>query len=294
MNKSVQEFSQKIPGTFRSFQSGILLFLLLITPVIVVSFLGYSGASRDLKERESLRWERIVNFTSEMLYQKLKETVNLGLSLGSRPKIIEALERGDWDGAAQALEGVSEMFPFINRVFLADPGSCIRADLSNLGDAVGTCRTETDWFKGVSKEWKPYVSEIFSRRSLPHRNVIDIAIPLKRRSHPADVPGKSGDPKTQVLGILVLQTMADNFGKFAEKVRLNDGEELYIIDHRGHIIFNRWIPSQGDIINVSATSLAGMTAVAAKGAGSIQCPSYKKKGVVNFQNVEDLGWQVAF
>ena len=293
MNKSVQEFSKKILGTFRSFKGGILLFLLLITPVIAVSFLGYFGASRNLKEREFLRRERIIDFTSGMLYQKLKDIVNLGLSLGSRFKIVEALERGDWDGAAQALEGVPEMFPFIDRVFLTDPGSCIRADLSNLGDAVGTCRTETDWFKGVSKEWKPYVSEIFSRRSLPHRNVIDIAIPLKRRSHPADVSGKSGDPKTQVLGILVLQTLADNFGKFAAKVRLDDSEELYIIDHRGHIIFNRRIPSQGDIINVSATSLAGMTAVAAKGAGIIQCPSYKKKGVVTFQSVEDFGWQVA-
>ncbi|HNX68892.1 MAG TPA: PAS domain S-box protein [Candidatus Omnitrophota bacterium] len=232
-----------------------------------------------------LRQKVIADVSAVMVQQRLSEVVNAGVSLAIRSRVVDALGRGDWEGALLTLEGVPEAIPFIDRIFLADTKGCIRADLSHLDNAVGTCREETDWYKGVSKDWRPYVSDVFKRRSLPRRNVVNAAIPVRTRMPKAEGQGK-------ILGILVLQMMGDHFSRLAQDIQLDADETLTIFDHRGNAVAHRGISPQDDILNISGTKFASFLAEAPRGYGEVACPLDKGKEIIAYANVADFGWKV--
>ncbi len=200
----------------------------------------------------------------------------LGLSLANRPLLVEKISGGDWDGAITIVQDIPENLPLVDRIFLADLQSVIRADLPHLGNAVGTKRNYTDWYKGVSKTWQPYVSTVFIRDSIPRTKVVDIAIPIK-----------SGNT---TIGILVLQIQANNFAKITKNMGLDKEEIFYILDQKGHIVYHPLFSFQTNIADFSSMHVVG-EALQGHGVVKKEYNFFEQKWKFSaLQRIDEFGW----
>ncbi len=268
-----------------------LYFLVLIVPIVFISIFGYRSTARALTDLEAARKSSLVALASSLIHEKLEDIKSLGISLAIRPLLVEKAEQGDWEAAAQVLHNVSGVFPFVDRIFLTDPQGVIRADLSSLGDAVGTDRRDTDWYKGVSKSWEPYICGVFKRRSLPRINVIDVAVPIKSISQKGGASQTAGEAP-QVLGILVLQIRLDNFAQVIRDLRFREGEIFYIVDQKGHVVYHPYFPAQGDIVNLSSVPVVQEALKGQEGVRQNYNPIEKEWRLAAYQGVNDFGWGV--
>jgi len=253
-------------------------FLILVFMVVLAVFVGYQSTSRALTNTEIEHKKSLSLLGAMLVHERIDGIKTLGISLADRPLLVEKVSGGDWDGAINILQDISEKFSLVDRIFLADPQSIIRADFPHLGNALGRSRKQTDWYKGVSKTWQPYVSAVFVRDSLPKLKVVDIAIPIK-----------SGNT---TIGILVLQIQANNFVKITQNLGFDKEEILYILDQKGHIVYHPFFSSQTSIIDFSSIPVVGE---ALQGHGGVKedYNFFKHKWkFAAFQRIDEFGWVV--
>src|SRR5207237_8037056 len=98
----------------------------------------------------------------------------------------QLVSEGKWDEALEILKNVRVDFPFIDRVFLADPTGTLMADTPALPAVRGKNFAVRDWYRGVSNKWKPYVSDVYQRAAEPRYNVIAAAILFKTEQEQID------------------------------------------------------------------------------------------------------------
>ncbi|MFH0754423.1 MAG: PAS domain S-box protein, partial [Candidatus Omnitrophota bacterium] len=210
--------------------------MISIIPVVFLLF-GYFHVRREFTRVYISERSEQVHLFSVLLDERLKKLRDIGLSLAERPLLVNYIKKGNWEDAMAVLEGVNKAIPEINRIFLADTSSTIKADLDHLANAVGTSRSDMDWFQGVSAAWQPYVSEVFYRKSIPRAFVVNIAIPIRDDMPAADLT-KSGGIDLSHLGILVLQLTLNRFADIAATWKNVPGDKFMIVDQHGHLVYS--------------------------------------------------------
>src|SRR5258708_37144337 len=103
---------------------------------------------------------------------------------------------------------------------------------------MGRSFAERDWYKGVSKEWKTYVSDVYQRAAAPPANIFAVAAPIRE-----DDGG--------IVGALLLQVRLDNFFGWTKDVNLGSGGYLFVVDRKGRVAFHPKISPQGAIADFS-------------------------------------------
>ncbi len=222
-------------GNKRTFFLLVLLFLLLNPLVfnLVLDYRTYNGIVT-----ESLRNEKMDTavLASRLFEERLDNLVNLGVSLATRVQFRRAIERGDWNEAARIIGDVPQNFSFLDRVFLTDPEGFETAAVPELIGGVGKNFAFRDWYKGVSKDWKPYVSEVYRREAIPQYNLVAIAAPIISENG-------------SVLGILVLQLRLESLVSQLKSINAGESGFVYLVDQYGHVIGHPDFPVQDEIVS---------------------------------------------
>jgi signal transduction histidine kinase len=79
-----------------------------------------------------------------------------------------------------------------------------------------------DYFRGLSQNWQPYVSEVFQRMAEPRRIVVGIAVPIRDRNQ-------------RVLGGIVLQLRLEEVTQWVKQIGVGEHGYVFLIDHNGHV-----------------------------------------------------------
>src|SRR3989344_6200267 len=186
---------KKILG-LNNFKTRIGLFLIsivLILPLIFLAVFNYQRVSFELTEGTLNEHRLAADLISLLIKERVDGLVGLGISLSTRASFVDLVARDKWSEAIKMLGGVPDDFPFIERVFLTNAKGVLLADIPEIKEVHGVDFSFRDWYQGVSKNWRPYVSEVYKRTAEPQFNVIAMAFPIKR------------DVASEILGILVLQ-----------------------------------------------------------------------------------------
>jgi signal transduction histidine kinase len=254
----------------------VVVFLIL-SPVIFLGTLTYLKTHKDSTAFALAQRQAIAYLAAATLREKLDRLIDLSASLASRVRFRKLISEGKWHEAVEILSSVPKDFPFIDRVFLAGLDGTLWADTPALPNVRGKNFADRDWYRGVSQDWKPYVSEVYRRAAEPRYNVVAIAAPIK---------AEDGD----LVGILVLQVKLDFLLEWTNAITVGPNGFVVIIDKRGKIAAHPKFPPQGELIDYSEVPAAQKLLGGTHGVELLFNPFARQEQVVAYQPVSGYGW----
>jgi signal transduction histidine kinase len=226
----------------------LIAFLLIGLGALAARY--HADVAREATDAVASRRLALAQFAATTFSERLDRTSDLAVSLASRVRFAELVAAQRWQDAAAILRAVPEKFPHLERLFLADTAGNLRADVPPLGGVIGRNFAERDWYRGVSRDWKTYVSPVYRRAAHPQRNVIAVATPVL-----APATGAAA-------GILVLQISLEAFFGWADAVELPAGVSLMVVDSKEQVAYASGAAVQGPIVQRAKASGADRLAAA--------------------------------
>src|SRR5262249_33709767 len=255
----------------------LVVFGALVSPFILVASFSYVKTNRDLTSFTLARRESVASLAALVLEEKFERLLDIGVSFATRVQFRKLVSEGKWPEAIQILQSVPIDFLFIDRVFLADPEGTLMADVPALPGVRGQNFAPRDWYQGVSRTWRPYISEVYKRAAEPHYNVLAVAIPVKAE-----------EPK--IIGILVLQVRLETLLMWSNTIDGEASDVVSFVDSKGHIASHPKFPPQGDIVDFSSLSVVHKVLQGQGGVERLFNPIENEEVLVAYAPVGTYGW----
>lgn len=170
-------------------------------------------------------------------------------------------------------------YTYIERIFIANPKGILVADAPSLPDVVGKDFSFRDWYKGVSRDWRPYVSNIYQRTAEPRYNVIAVTVPIKETTG-------------AISGILVLQVRLDTLYQWSQEIKVGPEGFLYFVDPLGNVVGYSGHQPQDRIINFLSSPVVQRTLEGNDNAQFMFGSRGDEKFLAAFASVSRYGWGV--
>lgn len=257
----------------------LLLFFLIVFPLAFFVVFQYRTTHQESTDVEISRKDEIARLAAVMLHEKFDRLTDIGVSLTGRIVFRRLIAEGKWDEALLLLKGILTDFPFFERIILVDPRGTITADIVEPSDVIGKNFAHRDWYQGVSKEWKPYISEIFKATAAPYYNSIVLAVPIK-------------DDNQKTLGILVLQIKTDVLVSWSKEITVGPLEFVYFVDKAGHAVGHPEHPPDAEIVDFSNKPYVKNVMEGKSGAEVLFDPIDAEEELVAYRPIEHYKWGV--
>lgn len=254
--------------------SGILI---TAVPVVGLAVFVYFEVTDELRHRVMEEERMYANIGAHRIEERLNADIAFGRAYAARPYLIAGLQRGDKREADKHLRNLIDNSNTIERAFIASPEGIELAAYPEDPLAIGKDFSFRDWYKGVSKNWQPYVSEFYLRAGRPQRYLFAIAIPIK-----ADDGG--------IHGILVMQPKEDYIKGALEDI--NIGRSLiYVVDRKGNLIYHPEYRLDR-IVDFSGMPPVDKVKKGIRGIERVFDPASNRPVLSAYQPVKEWGWGV--
>jgi signal transduction histidine kinase len=259
--------------------SRVVIVVAIVAPISLVAAFNVLKSYHDFTAVTLSERRMIASLAATTLHEKFERLTAIGISLATRVQFRRLIQAGQWDEAVDILRSVPEDFPFIERVFLADPHGTLMADTPALPDVRGVTFAYRDWYQGVNHTGIPYVSDAYQRAAAPQYHVIAAALPIKTDEH-------------RITGILVLQVRLQSLLEWMYTIELGPGGVVYLVDRRGQMAAHPALAPDGELRDVSSVP-AVQKAVRGEGGADIAFdPVAQEARVVAYAPVPGYGWGV--
>lgn len=255
------------------------LSLIILPLVFLAVYLGVREyghqTSTALDRRES-----IATLGASLIHEKLDGMIDIGLLLASRPLVYQNAEKGKYDAVVKNLEEIPQVFPYIDSVVIFDKEGVLKATIPPMPEVTGKSFAHRDYYQGVSKEWKPYVSEAFKRAVEPRYNVVSIAVPIK-------------SPDQKVLGVLLLTIKIDAIAGWSKELDVGNGGFVHVVDKKGQMVADPHIKPEEDLVDHSLVTVTQKLLKGERGVEVLFDSIENEEYVTAYAPVKDYGFGVA-
>jgi PAS domain S-box-containing protein len=256
----------------------IIVFLLMITFLITLHIIRnhYKYVFKNTITENTLT----ANLLSSLMYEYQKAATSILESYAHRPLFIDAVKKKDFHRALYHLKSLSEYHTEIDVLFITDQHGTVWANYPVSKESHGKNFAQNDWYKGVSKKWRPYISTLYQRVVLEKGLAVAIAVPVF-------------DRKGKVIGILGNAQRNSLFATFIKANIIDPKKSITLLDQEGNIIFSTALPYQENITkypdaHVLEKALAGVII-------DMEIADAKEKGSISYVSIAPLrgiGWSV--
>ncbi|MEK6743296.1 MAG: ATP-binding protein [Nitrospirota bacterium] len=257
----------------RAIVAGILV---VAIPLISLAVFVHYSVTAALEERiiKETGWFAVI--AARQIEERLRSTITLGGVFVTRPYLLAGIKSRDSREMSLHLKILVENTPSLDRAFIASPNGILLADYPVDQKVHGGDFSDREWYKGVSRNWRPYVSEFYRRAAQPQRYLFAIAIPMK-----------SGE---QVIGILVMQPKVDWLKDILSGIEIGRGH-VYAVDKKGHLIYHPGY-AMDKIIDFSGVSIVQKVMKGRNGIEEIIDPVDNEPVFSAYHPVKEWGWGV--
>jgi signal transduction histidine kinase len=255
-----------------------LIALCFVVIVITVSVQGYKLVHKELVESALSKRSSIAYLSSELLTERFDRLIDVAISLSTRVRFRTLVQAGAWDDAGIILAEVPDAFSYIDRVFVAKPDGTLMVDIPELSGGVrGRNFQNRDWYQGVSREWRPYISDVYQRAAEPQIHVFAVAVPIE---------GIDG----RVAGILVLQVSLGTFFEWTRHVDAGSEGNLYVVDRNGTLAFHPGYESHVQLVDFSGSPVVRRLQQGRRGVETLGGINPREDMVVAYGPMPNHGW----
>ncbi len=253
--------------------------LLVFFGAAILTIQSYRAIDHDLTEAALSRREANAYLAATIIREKFDRLADLGVSFATRVRFRTLVNEEKWDDAIEILRSAPKDFPFIERVFLADSSGNLMADIPRLPGVRGRNFSERDWYQGVSSNWRPYLSNVYTRAAEPQLNVVAMAVPIVVRSG-------------AIAGILVLQVTLSAFTDWMQGIDVGEGGQVYLVDRNGTAAKNGLTKVHGELNDLSAVPAVKQALRGTIGVEVLFDPAVGEDRLAAYSPVERYGWGV--
>ncbi len=191
-------------------------------PILLLGYVSIKSSSRALREAIVAQNLETARWAATQVESSLDSSIEIMRSLASRVETVQAVRTRDAAAVARALAPAIQNSQRFDRAFVTDPAGTLWADFPPLPGVRGTSFAYRDWYRGISRKWTPYVSEVYQRAAEPRRYVVAVAVPIRDRQ--------------DVIGILVGQYRTEHFGQWVARFKLGYSGFVYVVDQHGRLV----------------------------------------------------------
>ncbi len=247
--------------------------------ILPIAFLSYT-ISRVMKEQieaqASSESSEIARASTEVVDLQFDRAIAFLESTAREPEIQRALISDHPDALNEQLKKTRSLHPDFVFLNVHDLDGTLRASDPPIPALFGQNFAFRDWYQGVQRDGKPYVSEAFRSVPAPHPSVVAVVVPL------SDL---NGQPFGFLVGAESIKTLSQ---------RINDsgmgGWNVLLVDNHGHLA------SPADIESPSALSdLEGYEPLKRLRAGQSGQGTFVRQGIPRFTRYRPTrshGWGV--
>lgn len=281
INLIVNRFTK--PGT-RYSAIIVVIFTVIIAPLVISDYASYRSMDKQFRTLIESRRESLAHLAATLLAEKFDRITDIGVAFSSRITFRKYVEDEKWDEAMGLFETILGDYKYIDSVALFDPSGILKASLPNFPTFIGQDLSHREYYKGVSKEWKPYVSGVFKRLVEPKYNVITVSIPIKSNS--------SLTSNEQVLGIMVIGIRLDTLLYWSRDVDVGRGGYAYFVDNNGNAAGHPKYLAFDDVVNVSELPVVRRLLNGERGV-DISFNKFENEELISaFEFIPKYGWGV--
>jgi signal transduction histidine kinase len=271
---------RNIVGSFFARASVRWLALSLISAAIIGTALhSYRDIDTELTAVALTRREAVAQLMAATLAEKFGRVVDVAISLSTRVRFRDLVVQGKWVEAVEIMRSVPQDLPQIERLFLADVTGTLKADVPELPGARGTNFAYREWFQGVSRDWRPYVSPVYTRAAPPRLNVFAVVVPIRNAAGHA-------------VGILALQIRVENLLQWVETIGIGPEEFIYLVDSKGQLAFHSKHWDQEKIVSLAGTPIVEKLRRGERGVETGFDPAEREDSIIAYATVPGYGWGV--
>jgi PAS domain S-box-containing protein len=253
------------------------VFLLLMA--LPIAFLAYSVGRVLRRQSESnavIQSTQIAQLSATLVEEHFRQSAAFLQSIASRRSLRDAWMAQDWNLLAWNLKQASALRPDFVFVSVYDLDGTMLAMYPPKPGVLKRNFAYRDWYKGVTREWKPYVSEVYQTDVVPRQLVVAIVVPIE------DYAGKP-------VGILMAPYALDTMSRRLVE-HLESGWTISLVDQNGHLSASPKIDAFSP-----AVDLNGYEPVKRMRAGQAGSGIFPRSGTSFFARYEPLpqyGWGV--
>jgi signal transduction histidine kinase len=200
-----------------------LPFLGAFLPIALLSVYSYQTASQSVQNLVESGNIAATNNLFQLVTQDFSRTISLANAIASVPGTVTAVERRDDLAVLTRLKAVVLSHPQLDRAFVIDRDGILWSDYPPSPGELGKNEAGTEWYRGLSARWKPYISRVYLRPIESRYPVVAIATPIV-------------DAEDHAIGAVVFEYSLGQITKWVQNISLSNGGYLYIVDNDGTLI----------------------------------------------------------
>ncbi|MFH1247844.1 MAG: sensor histidine kinase [Candidatus Omnitrophota bacterium] len=294
----IQEIADKVlfPPHRKIWHLYIVITILFVLPILCLSFFTLFDTYRSATKFALSENKSEAFLIANILRERLDLLAEFGAAIAQRPDLINSVKECRWDEAIKAVDRVPLDFEYVDRVLLVDKQGVVKAQVPNYPNYVGLKRSDTGWYRGVTRQWQTTVSQVYVDPIIPNRNIISVAVPIKILSslisYDVDNTYDAGNPE-QFGGILLLHVPVKIFANLVKEESMVDpGEFIYIVDDSGNLVAHPKFQEISGIIDYKQAPVVQKLLAGKHGSEVNYNPIEKEKRVVAFECVQKYRWGV--
>jgi signal transduction histidine kinase len=257
----------------------VALFMSFVVVFGVASIIAYNSYIKTAKN--TIRSNEIkANLLAKLILEHQRAAIGVLQSYASRRLLVDSVKRKNFERAVEHLANLAKNNPEMEWPFISDPDSPIWVNFPVDRSVMNKDLSQRDWYKGVSREWKPYVSSVYKMIVGKQDLAVAVSTPIF-------------DEKGKVIGILSTAQTTAFFQKIISEIGADLKTKISLIDQDGHIIYSNRFPYKREVIGYPSFEFVRKAMKEEKGGVEIRDSSDgDKTKYVSFEPIEGIGWSV--
>jgi signal transduction histidine kinase len=191
-------------------------------PIVLLGLFAYRITSRSVCDLVQANNQSAAQMAAELVSREFATSISLADAAVMMPEMVGSVERRDESAVRSRLRAAVQAFPRLDRAYVLDASGMLWADYPAAPESQRQSFAYRDYFRGLSQDWRPYVSEAFERQAEPRAMVVAVAVPI--RGH---------DQK--VLGGVVYQHRLEELTRWVNEISVGGDGYVMVIDHAGNV-----------------------------------------------------------
>ncbi len=261
----------------RKFYAAVIAAMFVIAVLVTLGFM-HSHYRHEITN--TVRDNRLsAKLVSSLIDEHQRATIGILESYAQRPLLKIAMKERDFDEVVGHLQTLRRDHPELDALFITDKRGILWAIYPMDRSTYGKNLASSDWYKGLSRDWKRHVSSLCRPVVLRKGPAFAIVIPVT-------------DGRGNIVGILGAAQRASFFASLIRSNPIEPGKTISLLDQEGNILFSSAFPYEKKITTWPDSgslkkALAGETADTEMTDMETQGLSY-----ISIAPIREIGWSV--